>query len=72
LAPGVADLIAKAREAQNGKLAFPTGNYLGPVGFAPDHDMDGMISANVLNLGHALTTGSLDGTIQTSLPLTKP
>jgi basic membrane protein A len=72
LAPGVADLIANARVAQNGKLAFPTGNYLGPVGFAPYHDMDGKISANVKNLMHALTTGLLDGTIKTSIPLTKP
>jgi len=72
LAPGVADPIAKGRDAQNCDFAFPTGNYLGLVSFAPYHDMDGKISANVKNLMHDLTTGLLDGTIETSIPLTKP
>jgi len=72
VAPGMADLIAKAREAQNGDFAFPAGNYLCPVSFAPYHDMDGKISANVKNLMHDPTTGLLDGTIGTSIPLTKP
>jgi len=65
--PGVAALINLAK---NG--AFPAGNYMGTAGYAPYHDLDSKVPANVKSMMEELAKGLVNGTIQTSVPAAKP
>jgi basic membrane protein A and related proteins len=70
--PGVAALIKAAKDAQSGIAAFPAGNYLGTAGYAPYHDLDSKVPANVKSMMETLNTGLMNGTIQTNVLPAKP
>ena len=72
IAPGVAELIKTAKDAQSGSGVFPSGNYLGQVGLSPYHDLvttvPDEVKAHMTELNQAL----LSGTLQTGVSLTNP
>jgi basic membrane protein A len=64
----VADLI---KQAKAGK--YPTtGLFFGPSGYAPYHDLDSSVPANVKTEMEALLKGLTDGSIKTGVPPVKP
>ena len=63
IAPGVLELIRLSREN-----AFPSGNYYGNVGYAPFHDLDNEVSAEVRAEMEKINAGLLDGSIKTGVP----
>ncbi len=65
--PGVFDLI---KLAQTG--AFPSGNYLGQVGYAPFHALDNEVPDEVRAAMKKIDAGLLDGSIRTGVPSSKP
>lgn len=67
IAPGVFQLIQLSREGK-----FPSGNYLGGVGYAPFHDVENKVPAEVKTAMDEISAGLLDGSIKTSVPATKP
>ena len=72
IAPGVAELIKTAKDAQTGSSVFPSGNYLGQVGLSPYHDQDPSIPDEVKQQMTELNQGLLSGSIQTGVTLTSP
>ncbi|WP_434043578.1 MULTISPECIES: BMP family lipoprotein [Sorangium] len=64
---GAFDLIKMAKE---GKL--PSGNFTGKSGYAPYHDLDGKVPAEVKAKMEELRKALLDGTLKTGVPPTKP
>jgi basic membrane protein A len=72
IAPGVADLLQAAREAQSSKGAFRNGIYLGEIGFAPYHDLAGIIPENVKQQMAALPQALQSGKIHMGKPVTAP
>jgi basic membrane protein A len=72
LAPGVEDLLQAAREAQSSKGAFRNGIYLGEIGFAPYHELAGIIPANVIQQMVALPEALRSGKIHMGEPATPP
>ncbi|WP_437732726.1 BMP family lipoprotein [Sorangium sp. So ce1335] len=67
IADGTFDLIKMAKE---GKL--PSGNFTGKSGYAPYHDLDGKVPAEVKAKMEELRKALLDGTLKTGVPPTKP
>ncbi|HJR80762.1 MAG TPA: BMP family ABC transporter substrate-binding protein [Anaerolineales bacterium] len=67
ITPGVFELLQSAR---NGN--FPSGNYSGQVSYAPFHDLDNQIPAEVKAAMEQINAGLLDGSIETSVPAEKP
>ncbi|HEX9388213.1 MAG TPA: BMP family ABC transporter substrate-binding protein [Anaerolineales bacterium] len=67
IAPGVFDLIKLSKEG-----AFPSGNYLGKVGYAPFHDVESKVPADVKTEMEKINAGLLDGSIKTNIPSVKP
>ncbi|MBN2116518.1 MAG: BMP family ABC transporter substrate-binding protein [Anaerolineales bacterium] len=67
VAPGVFELIKLSREG-----AFPSGNYLGDVGYAPFHDLDNEVPADVREALKRIRAGLLDGSLRTGVPARKP
>lgn len=67
ITPGVFDLIKLSKDGK-----FPSGNYFGRVGFAPFHDVDNKVPAEVKTEMDTINTGLLDGSIKTGVPATKP
>ena len=67
IAPGVFELIKLAREGN-----FPSGNYLGDVTYAPFHDLENQIPADVKMTMEQINAGLLDGSIKTNVPSEKP
>jgi len=67
ITPGVFDLIKLSKDG-----AFPNGNYLGKVGYAPFHDVDSKVPAEVKTEMETINAGLLDGSIKTGVPSTKP
>lgn len=67
ITPGVFDLIKRSRDG-----AFPSGNYLGNVGYAPFHDVDSKVPADVKTEMEKINAGLLDGSIKTNVPSVKP
>ena len=67
ITPGVLDLIKLARQGN-----FPSGNFYGKVGYAPFHDLDNEVPADVKDQMQELHAGLLDGSIQTHVPTRKP
>jgi basic membrane protein A len=65
--PGVFELI---RLSRNG--AFPSGNYFGDVTYAPHHELDGDVPAEVKTMMEEINAGLLDGSIKTNVPSVKP
>lgn len=67
ITPGVFELIKLSREG-----AFPSGNYFGQVGYAPFHDLENVVPAEVRTEMEKITTGLQDGSIKTNIPVEKP
>ena len=67
IVPGVAELVAQAKD---GSIA--AGNFTGKAGYAPYHDMDSEVSADVKAAMEAINTGLLDGSILTNVAPAKP
>jgi basic membrane protein A len=67
ITPGVFELIKLARED-----ALPSGNYLGHVTYAPYHDKDNEVPAEVKATMEKIQAGLLDDSIQTNVPPAKP
>jgi len=67
ISPGVFDLIRLSRES-----AFPSGNYLGGVSYAPFHDLENEVPADVKAEMEKINAGLLDGSIETNVPSVKP
>jgi basic membrane protein A len=66
ITPGVFNLIKLSRED-----AFPSGNYYGNAGYAPFHDLDNEVSAEVKAEMEKINAGLLDGSIKTNVPPVK-
>ncbi|MGE5463577.1 MAG: BMP family ABC transporter substrate-binding protein [Syntrophothermus sp.] len=67
ITPGVFDLVKMAKDGK-----FPTGNYTGQAGFAPDHDLDNEVPADVKAQMEQINKGILDGSIKTNVAPAKP
>ncbi len=72
LTPGTFELIQFAKDAQAGKGTFPAGNYLGKCGYAPFHDLEDEVPAEVKARMEEINKMLLDGTLQTGVPPAKP
>ncbi len=67
ITPGVYELIKMAKEGN-----FPSGNYFGKAGYAPYHDLENEVPAEVKAKMEEINAGLLDGSIQTNVPPVKP
>jgi basic membrane protein A and related proteins len=67
ITPGVFDLIKLSNDG-----ALPAGNYFGKAGFAPYHDLDAQVPAEVKAKMEEINTALLDGSLQTNVPPAKP
>jgi basic membrane protein A len=67
ITPGVAELIAAAKD---GSIA--AGNFTGTAGYAPYHDLDGDVPAEVKTMMEEINAGLLDGSIKTGVAPVKP
>ena len=67
ITPGVAGLIASAKK---GDIA--PGNFAGLAGYAPYHDLDKEVSADVKSAMEKINAGLLDGSIKTNVAPAKP
>jgi branched-chain amino acid transport system substrate-binding protein len=70
IAPSVFDLIKAAKE--DSFSSFPDGNYIGGAGFAPYHDLENEVPAEVKVWMEDLLTGLYTCKIQTNVPTWKP
>ena len=67
LTPGTYDLIVLSKEGN-----FPSGNYFGDAGYAPYHDLEDEVPADVKAKMEELAAGLLDGSITTGVAPVKP
>jgi basic membrane protein A and related proteins len=67
ITPGVFELIKLAKEG-----TFPSGNYLGDATYAPYHDQENEVPAEVKTTMQEINAGLLDGSIKTNVPAEKP
>ncbi|NWG08276.1 MAG: BMP family ABC transporter substrate-binding protein [Chloroflexi bacterium] len=67
ITPGVFDLIKMAKDGN-----FPVGNFYGAAGYAPFHDLDSEVPADVKAEMEKINAGLLDGSIKTNVPPVKP
>jgi basic membrane protein A len=67
ITPGVFDLI---KTVQDG--TFVNGNVTGDAGYAPYHDLDSEVPAEVKAEMEKINAGLLDGSIKTNVPPVKP
>jgi len=67
IVPGVFDQL---KAVQDG--AFVSGNVTGAAGYAPYHDLDGEVPAEVKTMMEELNTALLDGSVTTDVPPVKP
>lgn len=65
--PGVFELIRLSREG-----TFPSGNYVGDVGYAPFHDLEHEIPAEVKTEMEKINVGLKNGPLRTEVPPVKP
>jgi basic membrane protein A len=65
--PPVAELIAAAADG-----SFEGGLFTGPSGYAPYHDLDAQVPAEVKAMMEDILAGLLDGSILTNVPPVKP
>lgn len=72
ITPGVAELIGLAKAAQGGGAAFPAGNYNGKAGYAPYHDLENAVPADVKTRMQEIDAMLLSGQLQTGVPPVKP
>jgi basic membrane protein A len=67
ITPGVFDLVKMAKDGK-----FPVGNYFGSAGYAPFHDLDSEVPADVKAEMEKINAGLLDGSIKTNVAPVKP
>ena len=67
ITPGVFELIQLSKDGN-----FPSGNYFGDAGFAPYHDLESEVSAEIKAKMEEINAGLLDGSITTNVPPVKP
>ena len=67
IVPGVFDLIKTVKDG-----TFVNGNITGDAGYAPYHDLDSEVPAEVKTTMEQINTGLLDGSIKTNVPPVKP
>ena len=67
ITPGVFDLIKMAKDGN-----FPTGNYFGNAGYAPFHDLENEVPADIKTKMEEINKGLLDGSIKTNVAPVKP
>lgn len=67
ITPGVFELIELSKDRN-----FPHGNYFGDAGYAPFHDLDNEVPAEVKTEMEKINAGLLDGSIQTDVLPEKP
>lgn len=67
ITPGVFELLKLAKENN-----FPSGNYLGRVTYAPYHDLENEVPAEVRTSMEQINAGLLDGSIETNVLPAKP
>lgn len=67
ITPGTFDLIKMAKDG-----AFPTGDYLGEAGYAPFHDLDSQVPADVKAKMEEINKALKDGSLKTNVPPVKP
>jgi basic membrane protein A len=67
IAPGVFNLIKMAKEGN-----FPAGNYLGEAGYAPFHDLENEVPAEVKAKLEEIHQMLLNGELQTGVAPAKP
>ncbi len=67
ITPGVFNLAKAAKDG-----AFTSGNVVGDAGYAPYHDLDGEVPADVKQVMEQINAGLLDGSIKTNVPPVKP
>ncbi len=72
ITPGVAGLIAMAKDAQAGGAAFPAGNYAGLAGYAPYHDLEDVVPDEVKTRMEEINAMLLSGELTTGVPPVKP
>ena len=67
ITPGVFELLKLAKENN-----FPSGNYLGDVTYAPYHDLQNEVPAEVQTIMQQIIGGLRDGSIETNVSSEKP
>jgi len=67
LTPGVFEQIKAVKDG-----AFVSGNVTGDAGYAPYHDLDGEVPAEVKTMMEELHAALLDGSVTTDVPPVKP
>jgi len=67
ITPGVFELIKLSREG-----SFPGGNYFGNVSYAPFHNLENEVPADVKDEMEEINAGLLDGSLETNVPAMKP
>ena len=67
ITPGVFDLVKAANDG-----SFPVGNVFGTAGYAPYHDLDSEVPAEVKAEMENIFNGLADGSITTDVPPVKP
>jgi basic membrane protein A and related proteins len=67
ITPGVFDLVKLAKDGN-----FPSGNYVGDAGYAPYHDLESEVPADVKTTMEEINAGLLDGSIKTNVAPVKP
>lgn len=67
LTPGTFELIKMAKEGN-----FPSGNYVGKAGYAPYHDLDSQVPAEVKAKMEEIDKALKDGSLQTGVSPAKP
>jgi len=67
ITPGIAGLLTMVKEG-----TFPNGNYTGTAGYAPFHDLDGEVSAEVKARMEEINAALLNGSLTTNVPPVKP
>jgi len=72
VSPGTYALIGLARNAQADTGAFPGGNYSGECGYAPFHDLDLRVTAEVKVKMEEINRGLQEDMLQTDVLPTKP
>jgi basic membrane protein A len=72
ITPGVAEMIDLAKKAQGGGAAFPAGNFAGKAGYAPYHDLEDKVPADVKTRMEDINAKLLSGALQTNVPPVKP
>jgi basic membrane protein A len=67
ITPGV---LAGIKASKEGNL--PAGNYYGDAGYAPFHDLENEVPADVKTKMEEIAAGLIDGSIKTNVPPVKP